>query len=180
MNDSRFPTLLYFLMLALGLLEWVHAYPQLPERMASHFTGNGTPNGWQPKEAFFLFTSLVIVVTAVPSFLVPRQLASLSPDKINLPNKSYWLAPEHREQTSRFFRAQMAWFGCGLLFVLLYAISQAINFNLPNVRHFDSRGMWYVIGGFALFAVTWIIHFVRHFCNVPSPDAPTPPGSWQK
>jgi uncharacterized membrane protein len=180
MNDSRPPALLYFVMLTLSVLQWAHAYPQLPETMQSHFTANGTPNGWQPKEAFFLLTSVVIVLTAFMSFLVPHLITSLSPDKINLPNKSYWLAPERREETSRFFRAQMAWFGCGLLFLLLYGISQAINANLPSVRHFDSQGMWYVLAGFLLFIAAWTVHFLRHFYSVPPSHPSSPPGSWKK
>jgi len=180
MNNSRFPTLLYFLMLALGVLQWAHAYPQLPETMASHFTGNGTPNGWQPKQAFFLMTSIIIAVTAIPTFLAPRKISKRSPDRINLPNKAYWLAPEHREETWGFIRTYMAWFGCGLLFVLLYGISQAINFNLPNIRHFDSQGMWYVIGGFLLFVLVWLIQFLRHFYNVPPSHPSSSPGVLQK
>ncbi|MGB7846029.1 MAG: DUF1648 domain-containing protein [Candidatus Acidiferrum sp.] len=180
MNDSRFPAVLYFLMLVLGVLQWINAYPHLPEVMASHFNANGAPNGWQPKEVFFVFTAVVIAITAIPSFLVTRKISSLSPDKINLPNKSYWLAPEHSEETWRFIGAQMAWFGCGLLFVLLYAISQAINFNLPGVRHFNTRGMWYVLGGFVLFTTVWLVHFLRHFYNLPPSPASMSPGSLQR
>ena len=123
MNDARLPTFLYVFLLVLGLLQWAHVYPQLPDVMASHFSGHGTPNAWQPKPAFFRVDGIVIPVTAVPTFVVPRRLPSMPPDKINLPNKSYWLAPERREATFCFVRTQMAWFGCALLFVLLYATS---------------------------------------------------------
>ena len=180
MNASRFPTLLYFMMLILGLLQWAHVYPLLPETMASHFTANGTPNGWQPKQVFFLLSSIVIAVTAFPTFLAPRKIAKRPPDRINLPNKVYWLAPEHQEETWRFISTQMAWFGCGLLFVLLYGMSQAINFNLPNIRHFDSQAMLYVLGGFLLFVVLWLAHFLRHFYNVPPSHSSLPSGSEQK
>jgi len=33
----RLPKIVYFLMLLMRLLEWMHVYPQLPVRMASHF-----------------------------------------------------------------------------------------------------------------------------------------------
>jgi uncharacterized membrane protein len=177
MSDSRLPTLLYLLMLAFGLLHWAHRYPQLPNVMASHFAADGAPNGWQPKFVFFLLTSLVIAVTAIPTFLVPRKMAMLSPDKINLPNKAYWLAPEQRDETWRFVAAYMAWFGCGLLFVLLYGISQAINANLPAVGHFNSQRMWRVLVGFALFVIVWLIHLLRHFYKVPSSSSSPSPTS---
>jgi uncharacterized membrane protein len=174
MNDTRLPTFLYFFLLVLGLLQWAHIYPQLPAVMASHFTGHGTPNGWQAKPVFFLFMAFAIGVTAIPTFLVPRRLPSMPSNKINLPHKSYWLAPERREATFAFFRAQMAWFGCALLFVLLYATSQAINANLPTIGHFDWQGMWYVLVGFLFFCVGWIIHLLRRFSHVPESEISSP------
>ena len=41
----RLPKIVYLLMLLMGLLEWMHVYPQLPVRMASHFDLYGRPNG---------------------------------------------------------------------------------------------------------------------------------------
>ena len=180
MNDSRFPTLFYFLMLILGALHWSHVYPQLPERMASHFAADGTPNGWQPKQAFFLLSCVVVGMSALVAFLAPRSLSSRPAEKINLPHRQYWLAPERREDTMRFIRAQMVWFGCGLQFVLLYGTSQAINANLPSVGYFDAKGMWYVVAGFLCFILVWIIHFLRHFYNVPPAHLSSSPGQWQK
>ena len=55
------------------------------------------PNGWQPKPAFFILIAVVILTPAIPAFIVPRRFPSIPADKINLPNKSYWLAPERRE-----------------------------------------------------------------------------------
>jgi uncharacterized membrane protein len=180
MRDCRLQVLCYFLLLAMGVLHWINVYPQLPSVMASHFTANGTPNGWQSKSAFFVFSSIVIAMSAFVSFVVPRFIAKRSDDRINLPHKSYWLAPERREETMRFLSAQMNWFGCGLLFVSLYALSQAINANLPSVGHFDAAGMWYVLGGFLLFVFAWLGLFVRHFYNVPPDQANTVPGSLHK
>ncbi|HEY4978951.1 MAG TPA: DUF1648 domain-containing protein [Candidatus Acidoferrum sp.] len=167
MNTSRLPALVYFLLLALALLQWANAYPQLPETMASHFAADGTPNGWQPKQVFFLLVSIIIAVTSIPTFFLTRKISKRSPDRINLPNKEYWLAPEHQEETWRFISTFMGWFGCGVLFVLLYGISQAINFNLPNIRYFDTTGMLYVLGGFLLFVLLGLFYFVRHFYDLP-------------
>jgi len=71
-------------MLLMGVLEWMRAYPQLPERMASHFDFYGTANGWQPKEAFFLVLAVVILMTGVMSFLIPVVIAAAPTEFINL------------------------------------------------------------------------------------------------
>lgn len=170
MNDARIPAILYVCLLALAVLQWVHVYPQLPAVMASHFGGHGVPNGWQTKQVFFLLMGIVALIPTIPAFITPRHIAMMSPDKINLPNKAYWLAPERREETWRFIGAQMAWFGCALLFLLLYGTSQAINANLPGGGRFNWEGMRYALGGSVLFVILWLIHFVRHFYQVPEAD----------
>ena len=167
MNDSRLPTLVYFLMLVLGLLQWAQVYPRLPAVMAAHFAADGTPNGYQSKLVFFTLMFVILGTSTFIAFLTPRILASKAPERFNVPNKSYWLSAEHREQTFCFFRTQMAWFGCAILFVLLYGTSLAINANLPEVHRFDSNTMLFVISGFILFTVVWGILFVRHFVKVP-------------
>jgi len=161
MNDARVPTFLFVLLVLFAVLQCVHVYPQLPDTMASHFDAHGTPNGWQPKLAFFILIGVVIVVCTIPAFIVPRRLPSISPDKINLPNKSYWLAPERCDETWRFFRVQMAWWGCALLSILLYAMFLAIDANLPSVGHFNSEAMWYALAAFLLSSILWIVHLIR-------------------
>ena len=168
MNDPRFPRLVFFLMLALGLLQWAHVYPQLPDTIAAHFAANGTPNGYQPKQAFFMLMFVILGLSAFVAFITPRILANKPPDRINLPNKAYWLSPEHREETVRYFHAQMGWFGCAILFVLLYGTSLAINANLSPSHRFDSNNMFNVMAGFILFCLLWCIVFVRHFMKVPT------------
>jgi uncharacterized membrane protein len=170
MNDTRLPKIAYFLMLLMGVLQWMRAYRQLPDRMASHFDFYGRANGWQPKEAFFLVLAVVIVMTGVMGFLIPVVIAAAPTEFINLPRKDYWLAPERREETLRFLRTRLEWFACGVLFVLLYAASQAINANLPDHVPFGAQGMLYILAGFLLSTVAGTVHLVRHFYSVPQSD----------
>jgi uncharacterized membrane protein len=171
MNDARIPAFLFLLLVVFAVLQCIHIYPQLPDVMASHFDAHGRPIGWQPKPAFFILIGVIIVVCTIPAFIIPWRLPSVSPDKINLPNKSYWLAPERREETWRFFRVRMAWWGCALLFILLYAMFQAINANLPSVGHFNSEGMWYALAAFLLFTTVWVVHLIRHFSKLPESNS---------
>ncbi len=168
MDDPRFPKTVYVFMLVAGLFQWVRYYPLLPERMAGHFNFEGLPNGWEPKDVFFLLMLVVIGVTAVIPFLSPRLIAARPDNRINLPNRSYWLAPARREETFRFITAQMAWFGCGVLFVLLFGTSLAIHANLSPDYRFDNSAMIKVLGGFLFLTVLWMVRFIRHFVRIPA------------
>jgi uncharacterized membrane protein len=166
MSDARLPRIIYVVLLAIGVLDWVRRYPLLPERMASHFGPHGEVNNWQSKEAFFTTMTAVVGVSFVAGFVVPMLLAITPASMINLPNKEYWLAPERRVQTMRYVSMKMAWFGCGLLFLLLFVTSEAINANLPSHGQFNSQAMWVVLFGFLVFTAMWTVSLLRHFSRV--------------
>ncbi|HXR33240.1 MAG TPA: DUF1648 domain-containing protein [Verrucomicrobiae bacterium] len=168
MDDARYPKIIYFLMVVAGLFQWVHFYPRLPERMASHFSYDGMPNGWQPKDGFFLVILLVVGFTLLFAFLVPRFIAARLEKGINLPHKDYWLAPARREETLRFIAAQMAWSGCGILFVILFGTFLAIQANLSRDGRFDNGNMLKVLAVFFLLMALWTVHFLRHFYRLPT------------
>jgi uncharacterized membrane protein len=61
---------LLILVAAIGLSIW--AYPQLPEKIISHWDFNGQPNGWSTKEfQSIFFPALLVAIYALFSFM-PR------------------------------------------------------------------------------------------------------------
>jgi len=171
MNNSRLPQLVYVLLLICGAIGAAHYYPLLPERMASHFASDGTPNGWQPKGVFLLLMGMVAGVTAIIGFLAPGLIAGRPASQINLPNKEYWLAPERRASTMEFIARQMRWFSCAVLFVILFGGYEAIQANLQDVVRFNSQAMLVVVLGFLAFVLVWVFRFVRHFSSVREGDS---------
>jgi uncharacterized membrane protein len=168
MDDPRFPKTVYFIMLVAGFLQWVRYYPLLPERMASHFGFDGMPNGWMPRDAFFLVMLIVVGLTAVITILTPRFIAARPDNQLNLPHKAYWLAPARREATFRFIGAQMAWFGCAVLFIVLFGTSLAIRANLSPDGRLDNGTMIKVMAGFLLLTILWMVRFIGHFFRLPA------------
>jgi uncharacterized membrane protein len=160
--------LLYAFLILVCLLMMAYYYPRMPQRMASHFAADGRANGWQSRDAFFVLMLLVTSTSAVVGFLAPWQIASRSNARINLPHRDYWLAPERREQTMRFVSATMAWFACGILFVLISGTFLALQANLAPDHHFNSPAMLAVLGVFLVSLFGWLFGFVRHFRNIPS------------
>lgn len=159
MTRSRLFLLLLFL-LFFGQI--VYYYPQLPERMATHFNGLGEPDGWASKQGFFVFEVVILLIIIAEFTLVPLLVKHLPNSLINLPNKEYWLADERREQTILKFRTWFEWFGVGLL-ALLTAVNQlVIQANLTQ-QNLPSTPMWTIIGAFFLFTTVWLIGLVRQF-----------------
>jgi len=166
-DDPRLPRLLYSFLILVCLLMMAYYYPQMPQRMASHFAADGRANGWQSREAFFVLMILVCSTSAVVCFLAPRQIAARANARINLPHRDYWLAPERREETMLFISATMAWFACGILFVLISGTFLAIEANLASDHQFNSRAMLAVLVGFLGGLLSLFVRLVRHFQKVP-------------
>jgi uncharacterized membrane protein len=166
-DDPRLPRFIYAFLLLTGITMAAYYHPQMPSRMASHFAADGRANGWQSREGFFLVMLLVTGLSGVVGSLVPRQIAAQSNSRINLPNKSYWLAPERRAETFRFLSTMMAWFSCGLLFVVISGTFLALRANLSEDGRFQSEAMLAVLAAFLLFVALWFLRMFRHFRQVP-------------
>jgi uncharacterized membrane protein len=167
MQNARLPRLL-FAVLAVGAgIYFSSYYAQIPDVLASHFSGRGVPNGWQTKSAFFSVFVGVGILAAVVGFAIPRIIAAMPPELINLPNKSYWLAPEHLAETSKFLTVYFAWFGCALLLVMIFTFNYAIQSNLDPASPPDISRLWYIFAAFLLFVVVWSIRMFARFGHLP-------------
>jgi hypothetical protein len=87
---------------AIGLALQVWYWPQLPEKMATHFDAQGNADDWMDKQsATALSCSLVVLV---PLFFIGINLLIrwLPTSLINLPHREFWLSEERREESLGF------------------------------------------------------------------------------
>ena len=71
-----------------------------PEIVAVHYGSPGTPDAWgSPMELLVLFGCMIAFSTAI-SLVIPVLVRRSPAWMINIPNKEYWLAPEHRDAAS--------------------------------------------------------------------------------
>jgi hypothetical protein len=175
MQDARLPRLLFVVLAISAAVYFSSYYPQLPDVVASHFNGRGVANGWQSKPAFFgLFVAMSVLAAAV-GFGIPRIIATMPPQLINLPNKRYWLAPEHLAETMEFLGAYFAWFGCAVLLIMSLTFDYAIQSNLHPDNRPDVSHMWHILAGFSVFIILWIARMFMRFGRTPGKSPRTLP-----
>ena len=161
--DSRIPKLTFGLLALYGATHSSSAYPKLPDLLASHFNARGAANGWQTKPAFYGILVSVSVLAAVIGFAIPKMIAVLPAQLINLPNKNYWLRDEHLAETMAFLSAHFAWFGCALFLLDILVFDYAIQTNLYPHNPPDPARLWYVLAGFLLFTMVWTMRMLAKF-----------------
>jgi uncharacterized membrane protein len=180
MKASAIPKALFILIAIIAAMHFASLYAQLPETMASHFDGRGTPNGWQPKEIFFVFVAAALAVAAALTFAVPRIIEILPIYLINFPHKKYWLAPVRRAESLAYCRTQFAWFGCALLLFMVLTFDFAVQANFRDRPRLDSSTFVVALIAFILFSVVFTVRMIKRFGTPPqtgsSQQMKTPPG----
>jgi uncharacterized membrane protein len=163
MVNLKAPRWLFCSILLAGLLRCLHDFPLLPDRVASHFGPAGTANGWMTKSQFLLTYAIVLLPAFAVEFWLPRRVARTGGDRLRLPNKEYWLAPERRSETFAYFEKFFAWYGCALLGLEVFAMGLAMRANLKNPPQLPTAPIVSAILVFVLFNVLAVIAMFLRF-----------------
>lgn len=86
----------------------------LPLFVASHFDGAGTANGFMPRNVYVELMLVLVVGVPLLLALVSNAATGTSQERLDLPNREYWVHPERRDQTIACLREHGCWFAQGL------------------------------------------------------------------
>jgi len=163
MKRSRLLPLLVAAVLA-SLHAW-HLSSVLPERVASHFNDAGVPNAWMTRDGFVRVYALVIAVVTLV-FAGVGALAPRMPDSlINLPNKSYWLAPERRASSLAWITGWATWMGSSTLLFMMAVMRQAELVNLGAQPRIHGAAL---LLSYLLLTAGMLVALVYRFARKPS------------
>jgi len=139
----------------------------MPAVVASHFSGSGAANGYMPRALYLLLMLVFVVVLPLVLAFVPGRSLNNPRARFNVPNRDYWLAPEHREEAVALVRRYIGRFGIVLAVFLCYVHWLVVRANA--VRPPVLSSLW-LIGGLAVFAAAmlwWAQSFIGSFRSVP-------------
>jgi uncharacterized membrane protein len=139
-------------------------YQGLPDVVATHFDGAGNPNGWMTRGLFFVFEAGLLILVVGEFMMVPRFISRMPRSLINMPNKDYWLSPEHRQETSQIIRSYFEVFGAVvvLLFIVVNQFVYKANIDRANLP----PTMWVVMVAFLVFVAIWVVKLIREFTKI--------------
>lgn len=135
----------------------------LPVRVATHFDIHGHPDGWMSRDGhvrFMLSFGWLFPLLILGIFFVLR---FLPPGLVNMPNRDYWLSPDHRGATSDWLFGHGVWLSilgvgfCAGMHALVLQASRSPGGQISN------QMLLALAGAFIAGVVAWIIGMIRRF-----------------
>jgi uncharacterized membrane protein len=159
--------LLVLLVLLLLLCAAQIAYygPKLPDRVASHFRSDGTPDGYSSRTSFFVMYAVLMGFLLLCFLGCAWILRRVPPSLINLPRKDYWLAPERRRETFDYLERWMLVLGSATVLFVLVLFQFILMANLQEEGARLEHDLWIpliaYLGFTAVMTVQLILRFVK-------------------
>lgn len=164
MKSFWLPAAVFVAAILISVAELAYRYPQLPERVASHFNAAGQPDGWTSKSEFAWQWAAVLGMLSF-TFAMTIFITSVAPVRsFNLPNRDYWLAPERVTATRRMVIERLLWFMGGVMLFFAYLLHETLAFNL---RPGGPITVWTPLGVFLAFTAVWCGEMYWRFARVP-------------
>jgi hypothetical protein len=139
----------------------------LPPVVASHFDGAGHPNGFTPRWLYVAL--LVLIVFSVPLLLsiAPLIASGRVGERLNLPNKSYWLHPDRRDGTLDYIATHARWFAYGVTVFLCYVHWLVVRANAVQPAQLSSPALIAGLVAFFIALLAWLAVLYVHFRTPP-------------
>jgi uncharacterized membrane protein len=159
---NRIPWIAFALALLFAIFYVSNTVSSLPPLVASHFDGAGFPTAHMTRAFYAKFVLGMGVGFPIAMVALLSVVYSKASD-MKLPNRDYWLAPEHIAQTRALLVAHAVWFGCLMVAMVCYMhwlVLSAYRSVPPRLSN------QLVMGGLLVFmgiAAGWIIGLLRTF-----------------
>lgn len=126
MTMRKLSLVVFLILCLLYVAHVIWYYPQLPDRVASHFSFSGQPDAWSTKTFFVTFYLVITGGCALLFIGVSFGMSKIPVSLINLPNKDYWLSEDHKQQTFDFMSHYLLWFASATLLFFLDMFHQSV------------------------------------------------------
>lgn len=135
MRSQRIALFAVAAMALLAVAQNAWYWGQLPDRVATHFNLEGTPNDWMTKtNATIMMSGFQI---GMPFLLIAITLlaARLPASMVNIPNREYWLHPDRHASSMRYVQTFMNWIA------VAFALFAMVVSHLVFVANRDGDGL---------------------------------------
>lgn len=166
MKSNRLPLILLFLLFICFTVQlWMDA-GRLPNMVATHFDVSGRANDFMTRTTHLKtlgFFGFVVPLAELGLFYCMRFFRA---ERINIPNRHYWLAPERREETLAFFMRHGIWLSCLTLVFFGLIEWTLVSANITKPPHLATAMIVAPTVGFLICIAVWIVLLLLRFSKI--------------
>lgn len=151
----RLPYIMFVLLVIVLLVDLGLTTPSLAEPVATHFDGAGHPNGWMTRKGYTIFMAAFGIGLPLLIMSLLRVVPAWFPKRVNIPNRSYWLAPERQAETMQFLNWHMAWLANLMVFFAIAIHHLVLMANGAQPVMLPHAPLFFVIGCFLAGMAVW-------------------------
>lgn len=135
----------------------------LPITIASHFNGAGEPNGFMSQTGYLIF--MIAFAIGIPTLAVTPVFLEYQPlmQRINIPNKDYWLSEERKGLTIQLLKNYMSYFGILFCLFIAYIHWLLLKANTLQPVQLPLREFYLGLGLFMLGITVWSLQLTLKF-----------------
>lgn len=158
---SALAYLIYIAGAAAVWLQLHHYWAALPDPIALFFDADGKPGKWMPVRSVFIYYITALGIVAF-TFITAGLLVDKKPRCFAIiPNRDYWLLPEHRSETLQYMKEFYLWTGAFAVLSIAGKAEFVLSANMKISPQIDPRIFYMLAGTFAagtlvvLLAIFW-------------------------
>ena len=166
MRTISIPVILLGLAYALFAVSLAYAAERLPDVVATHFGGEGVPNGWMSRSGNLLF--LVAVAVGVPLLIIGSCAVSrfFPVRTFHVPNRAYWLSSERRCQTTAYMTRHSLWLASWTVLFVTAINLLIVAANSISPPRLSNTALFVMLGIFVAGVGAWSFFFYGHFWRI--------------
>ena len=162
MENLRLTRNLFYFVFLIGILHTVYYYFEMPKEIASHFDAGGSADAFADKDILLylnipIYLFILLLFESIVFFL-PR----IPDNLINLPNKEYWLTPEHRLEAYTILKVYLRWLGIITILLLMTAFHENYTANLSGELEIGVS-FWFYLGVYLVLTVIIVLRMNSKF-----------------
>lgn len=166
----RFGRLFFGIIFLVCVFETIRLWGVSPARMAAHFNAQGLPDRFTTKMEFFGAQAETMIIAVGLGLLMQILVLTIPVEWVNMPNRTYWLAPERRAGViDRLSSFGAMLFGM-ILLVMLIGFELAVSANMHDPIVFQAAVMLPAIAALFIASIAMLFWLANTF-RIPSSAA---------
>lgn len=160
---NRLPFYAFTLSALALLVDLALTISSLGEPVATHFDAAGRANGWMTRTGYGIFMAAFGIGLPLLIWALIPLISRRFPRAVNIPARTYWLAPERRDETLVFLKWHLGWLATLMVLFFLAIHHLLLLANALRPPALPRAPFFFMLGCLLAGTAVWVVLLWRRF-----------------